>query len=446
VPARLSPVERIRAEIDQLFATDQDLGVILEQVARASVRLVLQAALEAEVTEFLGRDRYQRRDASDPEAAGARPGHRNGHQPLTIKTTSGPVTLQRPKLRGTDQAFTSRLLGKGVTRTNALESLVIAGYVRGLSTRDIEASLAEALGPQAAVSRSTVSRVCEQLAEEFAAWRTRDLRGIDPLYVYVDGSHFRYHEGARAEPVLCAWAITADGKPVLLGLDGASAESTDACLGFLRDLVTRGLTEPLLVVTDGAPGLIAAVEQVWPTALRQRCVVHRARNVLAKVSAADHDLVKADYWAIFDDLPPEPGEAAVAEARRRGDAFAAAWGQRYPRAVACVTDDFAELIAHLRFPAEHWARIRHTNLIERTFGETRRRTKVIGRLPGERSCLSLLWAVLDRAGRGWRGVELRPASVRQLQQLRHDLHGRPVSRPGSGQVSDTTGTAVTPAA
>src|SRR5262245_5069034 len=105
VPARLSPVERVRAEIDELFASDQDLGLILEQVARASVRLVLQAALEAEVTEFLGRDRYQRRDTTDPDASGARPGYRNGHQPLTIKTTTGPVTLERPKLRGTNQAF-----------------------------------------------------------------------------------------------------------------------------------------------------------------------------------------------------------------------------------------------------------------------------------------------------------------------------------------------------
>jgi putative transposase len=446
VPARLSPVERIRAEIDELFATDQDLGLILEQVARASVRLVLQTALEAEVTEFLGRDRYQRRDATDPDAAAARPGHRNGHQPLTIKTTSGPVTLQRPKLRGTETVFASRLLGKGVTRTNALESLVIAGYVRGLSTRDIEASLAEALGPEAAVSRSTVSRVCEQIAEEFGAWRTRDLGGIDPLYVFLDASHFRYHEGARAEPVLCAWAITADGKPALLGLDGANAESTDACLEFLRDLVGRGLTEPLLVITDGAPGLIAAVEQVWPSSLRQRCVIHRARNLLAKVSAADQDLVKADYWAIFDDLPTGGYKVALAEARRRADVFAAAWGDRYPRAVACVIDDFAELTAHLRFPAEHWARIRHTNLIERTFGETRRRVKVIGRLPGERSCLSLVWAVLDRAGRGWRGVELRPASVRHLQQLRHEVSSRPPGRLSSDHTSNAGGTAVTPAA
>jgi putative transposase len=427
VPARLSPVDRVRAQIDELFASDQPLAAILEQVARLSIRLVLQSALEAEVSVFLGRDRYQR----DPDA---RPGYRNGHQPVTVKTTAGSVTLERPKLRGTEVAFASQLLGKHVTRTNALEALVISGYVRGLSTRDVEAALAEALGPEAALSRSTVSRVCEAIKDEFDAWRTRSLAEVELEYLYLDASHFKMHQGTRAEPVLCAWGITTDGKPVLLALDGANAESTDACLGFLRDLVARGLRPPLLVITDGASGLIGAVEQVFPHSLRQRCLVHRARNTLAKVSAADQDAVKACYWQIFDDIHAEPGAPALAEARRRAEAFAARWGAQYPGAVACVLDTLPELTTHLRFPREHWSRIRHSNLIERTFGETRRRTKVIGRLPGERSCLSLVWAVLDRASRGWRGVDQRPTNVRLLQQLRLELLGPTVLERRGGDV------------
>jgi transposase-like protein len=279
-----------------LFASDQPLAEILEQIARLSLRLVLQSALEAEVSVFLGRDRYQR----DPDA---RPGYRNGHQPVTVKTTAGPVTLERPKLRGTEVAFASRLLGKHVTRTNALEALVIAGYVRGLSTRDVEAALAEALGPEAALSRSTVSRVCEAIKAEFDTWRTRSLAEVELEYLYLDASHFRMHPGARAEPVLCAWGMTTDGKPVLLALDGANAESTDACRGFLRDLVTRGLRPPLLVITDGAPGLISAVEQVFPHSLRQRCLVHRARNTLANTPAVVRDLAgrgeRADRSWVF---------------------------------------------------------------------------------------------------------------------------------------------------
>ena len=276
MPTRVSPTDRLRGEIDALFAADRDLAEVLEDVARLGARLILQTALEAEVTEFLGRDRYARGDR-------ARAGHRNGYSEVTVKTTAGPVELARPKLRGTEERFASRLLGKTVTRSNALESLVIAGYVRGLSTRDVEASLADALGPEATLSKSTASRICTAIRDEFDAWRRRDLSDIELEYLYLDGSNFRYHDGARAEPVLCAWGITTTGAPIFLALDAASSESHDACVAFLRDLVARGLRPPLLVITHGAPGLIGAVEQVYGDSLRQRCLVHRARNVVAKL-------------------------------------------------------------------------------------------------------------------------------------------------------------------
>src|SRR5919108_4071381 len=156
VSARVSPTDRIRAEIDALFTADRDLVEVIEDVARLGARLLIQSAVEAEVTEFLGRARYQRAAS----AGDARPGSRNGYCPTTIKTTAGPVTVERPKLRGTTEAFASRLFGAGVTKTNALESLVIAGFVRGLSVRDVEATLADALGAEAALSKSTVSPVC----------------------------------------------------------------------------------------------------------------------------------------------------------------------------------------------------------------------------------------------------------------------------------------------
>jgi transposase-like protein len=223
-------------------------------------------------------------------------------------------------VRGTEVAFASRLLGTGVTRTNALESLVIAGFVRGLSVRDVEASLADALGPDSTVSKSTVSRICEAIKDEFDTWKTRDLSGIELDYLFADGSYFRMHPGAPAEPVLVAWGITSTGKPMFLGLEPGSTESTDAWASFFRGLKARGLRDPLLVITDGGPGLIGAVEVVFDRSLRQRCVIHRARNLLAKVPAHAQAKVKADYWAIFDDIDAEPGDVAgpspAAEPRR----------------------------------------------------------------------------------------------------------------------------------
>ncbi len=434
--ARVSPTETIRAEIDQLIA-GAERGSLLEhfeEVARAAVRLVFQTALEAEVTEFLGRDRYAR-------GARERDGHRNGYSPVSIKTTAGEVTLSRPKTRGTDQAFASRLLGAGVTRTNALESLVIAGFVRGLSVRDVEASLADALGPESTVSKSTVSRICEAIRDEFDTWKTRDLSGIEVDYFFADGSYFKMHPGAPAEPVLVGWGITAIGKPVFLGLEPGSSESHDAWAGFFRGLKARGLRDPLLVISDGGTGLIGAAEVVFDRSLRQRCLIHRARNILAKVPAHAQAKVKAEFWAIFDDVDAEPGTAAQAVARGRAKAFATRWRKLYPAAVDCLEDDFEHLITYLRFPVEHHARIRHSNFIERTFGETRRRVKVIGRLPGERSCLSLVWAVLDRASRGWRGVQQTIPSIRLLAQLRRELHD-----PAPIVDHDVIDEAVTPAA
>jgi len=416
VARRVSPTERVRAQIDELFGSDRTLTEVLEEVARLSVRLVMQAAVEAEVETVLGRGRYERRGDDAPA------GYRNGWQPpATVRTTMGPVELSRPKLRGTDEAFCSSLFGTGVTRTNALEALVISGWVRGLSDRDVEAALAEALGPQAALSRSTVSRICQRIRAEFEAFKARSLADVRLDYLFLDASHFRMHVGAKAEPVLAAWGIDTDGKPVFVGLGPAATESTDAWEDFLADLVERGLRAPLLLISDGASGLIAAIELAFPRSLRQRCVIHRLRNALAKVSVPDQAAFKASWWAVFDAIEARPGEEAVAEATRRAEAFARAWDGRYPSAVACLTEDFPSLTAHLRFPREHWRRIRHSNFIERTFGETRRRVKVIGRMPGEHSCLSLVWAVLDRASKGWRGVTQTPAALRLLQDLRRDL-------------------------
>ena len=198
---RVTPSERVRAEIDEVFAGSGDLAGALEEVARLGARLLLQVAVETELTEALGRSRYAKAVLT-PEA---KPGMRNGYSPVTVKTTAGPVTLQRPKVRGTDEKFTSKLFGTGVTRTNALESLVIAGFVRGLSVRDVEASLADALGPEAALSKSTVSRVCQAIKDEYDAWGQRPLGEVELDYLFLDASHFKYHQGAKAEPLLAAW-------------------------------------------------------------------------------------------------------------------------------------------------------------------------------------------------------------------------------------------------
>jgi transposase-like protein len=300
-----------------------------------------------------------------------------------------------------------------VTRTKALKSLVIASFVRGLSVRDVEAALGEALGEQAALSKPTVSRICQVLVSQFGVWSQRDLADYELDYLLADASFFKYHPAAQGEPILCTWGITTEGKKVFIGLAAGQAESYESWHGHFTDLQARGLKPPLLGITDGAPGLVSAFEQVFPDSLRQRCAVHVARNVLEKVSKADQETVKKDYWAILNNIEAPPGEEAVAIAYQRAEEFAETYRSRYPRAVDCLLTNLSALTAHLHFPVEHHERVRHTNLLERTFGESRRRVKVIGRLPGEHSCLSLVWAVLDRASVGWRGIDTSVVGIRR---------------------------------
>ena len=228
---RVSPTERIRAEISDLFEGDVDLRSAVEQVARLSVRLTLQSVLEEFVCVELLRDRYERREDGGPE------GYRNGFQPpRTIKTTLGSIELQRPKLRGAHSALCDQLFGQGVSRTNALETLVISCWVRGLSDRDIEATLVETFGRDASVSKSTASRICQRLRSEFDAWKRADLSRLKIDYLYCGGSYFKMHPKAKAEPVLVAWGVNTEAKPVFLGLASGSSESTDAWKGFFEDL------------------------------------------------------------------------------------------------------------------------------------------------------------------------------------------------------------------
>lgn len=438
--ARVSPIDRIRGEIDALFDGSRDISEVIEDVARLGARLIIQTAVEAEVEVFLGRARYQRRT----DAPEARVGSRNGYQDVTIKTTAGPVTVARPKLRGTTEAFASQLFGKSVTKSNALESLVIAGFVRGLSVRDVENTLADALGAEAALSKSTVSRICQAIGEQFTRWSTRPLDDLELDYLFLDASMFKMHPGARAEPVLAAWGITTAGAPVFVALAAGGSESTDAWGDFLDELKTRGFRPPLLVISDGAAGLINAAETVLPRSLRQRCLIHRCRNYLAKLPTEVQTEMRDAYWAIFDTdtltaAGMRPGPELVAAVQRRIDAFAKQHARTYPAAVKCLLTDRAQLTSYLRFPVEHHKRIRHSNFIERTFGETRRRVKVIGRLPGEASCLNLVWAVLDRASRGWRGMTMTPAATRILADLRHQLLDPPTQiRPkiDTGAIAD----------
>lgn len=403
--ARIVPSERLRRELDEVVAGVGGEEDPIEAIGRLGARLILQQALEEELTEFLGRERYERR--GEPVS------YRNGYEPVVVKTTAGPLALERPRVRNASAlGFCSEVVGKGVARTHALEALVVCSFLRGLSVRDVEAALAEAFdGP--VVSKSTVSRICSQTRERYRAWCDRRLDEHDLVYLFLDAVYLKLRpDDTPAEGVLVAWGVTLAGRKVLLGLQLGSRESYEHWLDFGRDLIARGMRLPALVIADGAPGLWKAARELWPDALEQRCTVHALRNITKKLPERHHRELKARYWRILDEA------TSVAEARAGLLALAVDYRAAYPSAAAVIERDTDALVCHLRFPAEHRKRTRSTNLLERTFVEVRRRTKVIGRFPGETSALTLIWAVLELSSRGWRGVVMTPRAVAEIERLR----------------------------
>ena len=300
--ASIVPSERLRRELDGVIDGVGDESDPIEAIGRLGARLILQQALEEELTEFLGRERYERR--GEPVT------HRNGYERVTVKTTAGPLELERPRLRNASAlGFASEVVGRGVARTHALEALVVCSFLRGLSVRDIEAALEETFeGP--VVSKSTVSRICADTRERYRAWCGRRLDEHDLVYLFLDAVYLKLRpDDTPAEGVLVAWGVTLEGRKVLLGLQLGSRESYEDWLDFGRDLLARGARPPALVVADGAPGLWKAARELWPTALEQRCTVHALRNVTKKLPERLHGELKARYWQILDEA------ASVAEAR-----------------------------------------------------------------------------------------------------------------------------------
>src|SRR3954454_9748349 len=413
--ARVVPSERLRRELDQVLAGVGEHDDPVEAVARLGARLILQQALEDEVTEFVGRERYARAGQADGGAI-----YRNGYEPRTVKTTSGPMGLERPRIRGAAElGFESQLLGKGVARTHALEALIIVGFLRGLSVRDVEALLEEALGEQV-VGKSTVARICQDTRERYAAWCERRLDDYDLIYCYLDAIYLKLRpDDEPAEGVLVAWGLTLEGQKVLLGLQLGSRESYESWLDFGRDLQARGMRAPALVIADGAPGIWKATRELWPSAIEQRCSVHALRNITSKLPERLHREVKTRYWTILDDA------TSASDAKAGLLALAGDYRRAYPSAMRTIDEHADQLVAHLRFPLEHRKRTRSTNLLERTFVEVRRRTKIIGRFPGETSALSLIWAVLELASRGWRGITMTPKAVAQIERLRRGRQHTP---------------------
>ena len=412
------PSAEIEEQIDRLLAVGvgENARESLSELAKLGARLIIQRAVEDEFDAWLGRSRYERRPEYQRGLRNYESGLRNGFRPRKVQTAEGELQIDIPQVRQVAETFASKLFPRTpkLLRTEPLKALVIGAFVRGLSMRDVE-SLCEQAG-LGKLSRTTASRICEELRERYEAFKRRDLYEIRVVALFLDATFIAVRHDGPKEGVLVAWGFTEEGERVLLSVTLGMRESYEDWQELGRDLIARGLGAPMLIVADGAPGLIKAIEQCWPASDRQRCCVHRARNLYAKLPARERERVKHAYWQALDDaISPSDAkqrlQALVKELENGG----------YAAAAKCLGDDLDALVVHLRYPPRHRRRWRSTNLLERSLGEVKRRTKVIGRFPGETSCLTLVWAVLDLLiTHQTNGIHFNQLDRQRLKRMRYE--------------------------
>jgi transposase-like protein len=332
------------------------------ELVRFATRLIIEEGLEAEVRDALDREYYEHGSAPGG-------GYRNGVRRGRLKTAEGAVEYSAPQVAGTAEPFRSELRGHLKGHSEALEDLAIEMLARGLSVRDIEDAFKDEQG-RLLLSRTAVSEIGERLWADYQEFAARDLSEYDIVYLFVDGIAERIRPGQKREPVLAAWGFTSEGRKVLLHLMAGSKEDHETVSAFFQDMRSRGLNDPLLVASDGAAGIIKAIETCFVRSARQRCLAHRMRNLAAKVPE--------DLWPDFKARAVAAYQApSRAIARELAAGLVADYDKQLPSAVACFMGDFEACIAHLRMPVTHRRAIRTTNLLERLFLEERRRLKII---------------------------------------------------------------------
>jgi putative transposase len=392
----MAPSQSALSELLDALRAGEDLDVVREALA-----LVLQALIDAEATQRIGARPYERTQQ--------RTTHRNGSRSRLLSTKAGDVELQIPKLR--EGAFFPALLEPRRRIDRALLAVVMEAYVHGTSTRKVD-DLVRALGVDAGISKSEVSRICSELDGEVAAFRSRSLAHTAFPYVFLDATYLKARVDGRvvSRAVVIATGVTADGGREVLGLDVGDSEDGAFWTAFPRSLKARGLAGVQLVVFDAHTGLKQAIDAVMAGAAWQRCRVHFLRNVLARVPRGSAEMVAAAIRTIF----AQPTGAEVTEQVSK---VAAMLQPKFPQVTTMLLDAREDLTAFADFPAAHWTKIWSTNPLERVNKEVKRRTNVVGIFPDDAAVLRLAGAVLIEAHDEWQVAERRYLSEGSMAKL-----------------------------
>lgn len=355
----------------------------LEDWVRLKVQGFIQGILKEEVESLLGRARYQRREGVD-----ATRGWRNGYgKPRRISLKTGTVTVRRPRMRGLEERFESRILPLFKRRTKEIGDLLPELYLHGLSQGDFELALRGLLGEGAPLSAGSIQRLKSKWEVEYAEWRNEDLSGLEPVYLWADGVYVKAGIGKDKAALLVIVAAMRDGTKKVLSVESGYRESTSSWAGVLRSLKERGLRPPRLVVADGHLGIWGALTEVWPEAREQRCWNHKITNVLDR-------LPKKVQPEASEHLCKIPYAETRGECERLKERFKKRFGADYPKAVETLERDWERMVTFYDFPKEHWRHIRTTNVVESPFSAVRLRTSAARRFKKVANATALIWKVL----------------------------------------------------
>ena len=358
----------------------------LKELVRGSVEETLNGLLEAEAEKLTHAGRYERSEQ--------RQGYRSGHYNRSLTTTAGEVTLQVPRLKGI--SFETAIIERYRRRESSVEEALMEMYLAGVSVRRVE-DITEALWG-CKVSSSTISELNKKAHVHIEQWRNRPLQGGKYPYVYVDGIYLKRNWGGEYEnvAVLVAIAVNEDGYREVLGAAEGMKEDKDSWTEFFKWLRSRGLNGVKLIIGDKCLGMLEAANEVFPEAKYQRCIVHFYRNVFSVVPKTKIKHVALMLKAIH---AQENREAALKKVEAVVEELKS---MKLKEAAKKVCDSFEETLTYMRFPSEHWTKIRTNNVIERLNREIRRRTRVVGTFPDGNSALMLVCARLRHvAGTQW---------------------------------------------
>lgn len=349
----------------------------LKELVKNSIEETLNAMLDAEADRLVNADRYARDEQ--------RQGYRAGHYERNFTTTSGDVKLKMPKLKGI--AFETSIIERYKRRETSVEEALIEMYLAGVSVRRVE-DISEALWGSR-VSSGTISNLNKKAYENIEKWRNRPITEEYP-YVYVDGIYLKRCWGHEYENVsiLIAVGVSRDGYRDILGASEGLKEDLESWKNFFVWLKSRGLKGVKLIIGDKALGMTEAIAQVFPEAAYQRCIVHFYRNVMSVVPRQKVKEVMKMLKAIH---AQEDRQAALEKSKSVTEKLQK---MKLSKAAKKVEDSIYETLAYMRFPTEHWLRIRTNNTLERLNREIRRRTKVVGTFPDGQSALMLVCARL----------------------------------------------------